>query len=321
MNQKTNQTNIPRAEYHLFHTLNRIERLSINIVYLKKWRTLVKAAKLGKLEATRFKVIFKELHAQYYKRVVLGPPYVTTSRLVVNFLISKTQENLRATVQSFSPYNASAFIGAVRSQIEVNALVNKFILDSTYHKEHLIYNEDRSKAKELKTVININTLVEKLKYEPINYIEQYGELSLLLHPNPSAIKFYAQATGTPTENGSGIFSPKIKRYFEETITPDERYNAWFKNKTWLLFFCIEHFIMMIGALKNDFFVTETEEQQFNYFAMANFLDAHKNEIIKAANNAGKVGADISEAVNETIDRILNRKNGHQDSSSQEAPPN
>lgn len=292
--------------HYKFKRLSGAERLTISLVYFRKWRKIVNVGILQKNERAYFKNYLKEIHARYYLRVVRGPNYVKTSRLILNFLISKTNENARAILVSLEPYNLTIFVQAIRSQIELNALISKYISDSDYHKKHITLNEDRSKVKEVETVININTLVSKMGNTPLPYKSSYDELSLLLHPNPSAIRFYAQAEGEHKPDGTGVFQPKIKYAFDETITRTKQYDDWFRDYIWLFLTLIEHNLILLDSLENDFFVDDNEEKQFSAFAWCHLVSVYQNEIIGAANKTSKNGEDISEAVNKAIQSILKR---------------
>lgn len=258
--------------YHCFDKLSKAEKFTIRMIYFRKWRKLVNSKSLDKNQKKYFSYYFKEIHALHYLRVIQGSRYKKTSQIVYNFLFSKVNENLRAILLGLKPYNLTVFIQAVRSQIELNALLNKFLLDKEYAKEHLTLNEDRSKVNELKTVININTLVNKLDESYIPYKKTYDELSLLLHPNPTGIKFYAQASKGETEDeGECLFSPKINYYFDETITATKEYDEWFKDKLWLFLTCVEHFFIMTSKLDIEFFINEKEEREFTAVGLLDIL--------------------------------------------------
>lgn len=297
----------PDLPHYIFKDLTRIEKLTINLVYYKTWRKLVKSKEISASKQKYFELYFKEIHARYYKRVVRGPNFVKASRLTLNFLFSRANENLRAILFSLKPYNLTTFVHAIRSQIELNALIQKFVQDADYHKKNLTLNEDRARQKELDTVININTLVQKLGDGLLPYVNTYNYLSLLLHPNPTAIRFYAQADGEPTTDKSGIFRPQIKHYFDETITPTARHNSWFDQYLWFFLSAIEHFINLIDSLESDFFLDEQEEKQFNQFAYASLVEAHASEIIAAINQAIADGVDPAERVREILGRIATPK--------------
>lgn len=288
--------------HYIFKNLNRIEKITINLVYFKTWRKLVKSKNLTPSKQKYFELYFKEIHTRYYNRVARGPKLVKASRLTLNFLFSRANENLRATLLSLKPYNLTIFVHAIRSQIELNALLQKFVQDAGYHKRNLTLNEDRAKQKELDTVININTLVQKLGENPLPYVKTYNDLSLLLHPNPTAVRFYAQADGKPTTDGSGIFKPQIKYYFDETITPTESHNSWFDSYTWFFLSSIEHFIILVNSLERDFFLDDQEERMFTNFALASFVETHESEILKAINRAIAEGRDPAEMVKEIFER-------------------
>lgn len=313
-NKELNSEKPQNHSHYICKNLKFLERMTIALVYSKTWKRLVTSSKLNKNEKAYFELYLKEVHARYYLRVVKGPNYIKSSRLVLNFLLSKANENLRAILLSLNPYNLTVFVQAIRSQIELNALVHKFAQDADYHQKLLTLNEDRSRVNDLETVININTLVEKLDKKPLPYSQSYKELSLLLHPNPSAIKFYAQAEGESTADGTGIFKPIIKYYFDETVSSTKRYDDWFNQKIWFFLTITEHFIFLIDELKNDFFINKMEEEQFTTFAWAQIIKTNESQILEAANNAVKNGEDVSIRVQEAIDRIfsqeLQSKNGN-----------
>jgi hypothetical protein len=296
-------------EHYQFKRLRVAEKLTIRIVYWKKWRQFVTKTRLSKNQRQFAKLYFYEIHARYYLTVVRGGKYVTASRLIRNFFLSKANENLRTVISALLPYNLTAFVHGTRSQIEINALLYKFLKDPEYHQSHFSLNEDRKRVKELRTTININTLVDGLDSGVIPYQEIYHSLSLLLHPNPSAIKFYAQAEGTPTKAGTGIFRPKIKYYFDETVTHTESTSDWFSTHVWVFLTCIEHFLILFDDLKNDFYLNEQELKQHTKFAMAEFTAKHQKEILRALNDAVRTGEDPQTALNETVNRLMRTKSG------------
>ena len=295
-------------DHYVYKHLSRLERLTISLVYFKTWRHIVNVGILRKNEKAYFKHYLKEIHARYYLRVVRGPNYVKTSRLILNFLISKANENIRAILLSLEPYNLTTFVQAIRSQIELNALINKYITDEDYHQKHIKLNEDRLKVNEVETVINVNTLVNKLGDEILPYKSSYDELSLLLHPNPSAIKFYAQAEGDATIDGTRLFQPKIKFFFDKTITPTKKYDEWFNKYIWLFFRFVEQNLILIDSLKNEFFINDHEKEQFQAIALSEFIAVHRKEILNAVNKASKNNEDIAESVDREIQLILSKVN-------------
>lgn len=238
-------------------------------------------------------------------RVIQGGPYVKSSRAILNFLLSKANENLRGILSGIQSYNLTIFVHAIRSQIELNALVNKYIIDKKYHESYIMLNEDRSKIKEHEgqNIINIITLIDKLKNDVIQYREYYDNLSLLLHPNPSAIKFYLQAEGTPTSDKSGMFCPNIKYYFNKTISSTEEYDDWFKHYTWTFLAIMEHYLILIDSLKNEFF-SGNEEEQSKFVTLSMFIKNHEKRIIKAINQAEKKNVDMKEFLSKEINNIL-----------------
>lgn len=308
MTNKNKQDEWPQDhDHYVYKQLSRSERLTISIVYFKTWRRIVNIGILRKNERAYFKHYLKEIHARYYLRVVRGPSYVKISRLILNFLISKANENVRAILLSLEPYNLTTFVQAIRSQIELNALINRFITDEDYHQKYINLNEDRSKTKEVETIINVNTLVDKLGNKTLPYKSSYDELSQLLHPNPSALKFYAQAEGEATLDGTGLFQPKIKYFFDKTITPTKKYDEWFNKNIWLFLTFVEHSLLLIDSLKNEFFYNDHEENQFQEIAQSEFFAMHRKEILNAANKALKNDEDIAESVDREIQIILSKK--------------
>jgi hypothetical protein len=299
-------TELSDKQHYKFKNLNTTEKLTIRLVYWRTWRPLVTKSRLSKHQRQHAKQYFYEIHTRYYLRVVRGPSYVTASRLIRNYFLSKANENLRTVISSLSTYNLTAFVHGIRSQIEVNALLYKFIQDPEYHQSHLSLNEDRKRVKELKTVININTLIDGLNSNSslIPYQEIYDSLSRLLHPNPSAIKFYAQAEGTPTKDGTGVFQPKIKFYFDKTVSHTESISNWFSTQTWEFFTCLEHFLILFDDLKYDFYLNDHEREQYTNFAMAEFVAINEKEILRAVNQAARDGRDLQTALNETINRLM-----------------
>jgi hypothetical protein len=296
-------------EHYRFKRLRAVEKFTIGIVYWKTWRHLVTKTRLSKNQRQFTKLYFYEIHTRYYLTVVKGGQYVTASRLIRNFFLSKTNENLRTVISALLPYNLTAFVHGIRSQIEINALLFKFIKDPEYHQSHFSLNEDRTRVKELKTTINVNTLVNGLDSTLIPYQNIYDSLSLLLHPNPSAIKFYAQAEGTPTKDNTGIFSPKIKHFFDETVCHTESTSDWFSDHVWMFLTCIEHFLILFDDLKNEFYLNDHERKQHTTFVMAEFMAQHQKEILCAVNDAARTGEDPQTAINEAVNRLLKAKSG------------
>lgn len=292
---------------YMLKTLKGVEQRTIQLVYFMVWRRLLKNKGLSKNQKSFFKLYFQELHVRYYLSVVQGGPYAKASRLIRNYFLSKTNENLRAILGSLNPYNVTIFVHGFRSQIELNALLNKFIKDPEYHKSHLLLNEDRRLVKELKTTININTLVEGLGSALLPYQKIYHSLSLLLHPNPSAIKFYAQAEGDSTSDGTGIFHPKIKRYFHETISDTKTVSTWFSDYIWCFLTCVEHFLFLFDSLKNEFHLDENEKDQHTAVSTAAIMGLHQKEILKAINKAVRENGDPQEALNQVFEKIFKDK--------------
>lgn len=293
--------------YHKYKNLIKSEKLTISIIYWRKWRKYVQNSKLDKNKKLFFKIYFKEIHALYYLTVLKGSSYITVDRLIKNFFLSRINENMRVVLQSFNPLNLTSFIHGIRSQIETNALLNKFINDEAYFKKFILLNEDRTKVKELDTTININTLVQKIDNEHLNYSEIYNELSLLLHPNPSAVAFYSQAEKTKETDGTNMAQPKLSHYFDETITPSSFTKKWFDDHVWFFLTSIEHFLILYIDLQTSFYINEEESENHQNIASAEFISKHQKEILASVNQAAREGKNIEEAANNIIKEILNRK--------------
>jgi len=60
--EKTTENN----NYHRYKDLARSEKITISIIYWKKWRKYVKKSKLNQESKLFFKLYFKEIHALYY---------------------------------------------------------------------------------------------------------------------------------------------------------------------------------------------------------------------------------------------------------------
>ncbi len=292
--------------HYLLKTLKRSEQWTIKIVYHTQWRKFVTNKGLSANQVSYFKLYFQEVHARYYLTVIKGGVYVTGARLIRNYFLSKANENLRSVLGALRPYNLTVFVQGVRSQIELNALLNKFIKDPSYHKQHLLLNEDRKRVKEIPTTINVHTLVEALESDIIPYREMYHTLSLLLHPNPSAIKFYAQAEKDPFKDGPNIRRPNLSFYFVETIAETDATSKWFSNVVWSFLTCIEHFLILFDALKNEFHLNEDEEKEHNVFAMAEFMGHYKKEISHALNKAARENTDKQEVLNKVFEHLLSK---------------
>ena len=293
-------------DHYLLGTLKRSERWTIKLVYSFRWRKIVKNKGLSNNQCKYFELYFKEIHVRYYLTVVSGGPYVTGARLIRNFVTSKANENLRAVLGALQPYNLTVFVQGIRSQIELNALLNKFIKDPSYHEQHLLLNEDRKRVKEVPTTININTLVEGLSSEIIPYQELYHDLSLLLHPNPSAIKFYAQAERDSSPGAPPIGRPNLSFFFTETIIGTKNTEKWFSVQVWAFLTCVEHFLILFDTLKNEFHLTEQEREEHFGFAMAELVRRRRKEILSGLNKAERENTDKQHAINEVFTHALKK---------------
>lgn len=294
-------------DYHNYKNLAKSEKFTISVIYWRKWRKYVQGSKLNKNKKMFFKIYFKEIHALYYLTVLKGSKYVTVDRLIKNFFVSRVNENMRIILQSFNSINLTSFIHGIRSQIETNALLNKFITDEEYFKKFILLNEDRSKIKELDTTININTLVQKIDSEHLDYLDKYNELSLLLHPNPSAVAFYSQAEKTKDTEETGMAEANLSYYFNETITQSPFIEKWFDTHIWFFLTTIEHFLILYVDLQISFYINEEESINHRNIDLSVFVSKHKKEILVSVNKAVREGKSTEEAINNTIKEILRKK--------------
>lgn len=305
--EERDESTIIDGKRYQFSKLSKFEKFVIRSIYWRNWRHFVNNKRLSNNQRKYFKIYFLEVHTLFYHTVNKGGSYFKLSRLLRNFLLSKANENLRTVLSSLTPYNLTSFVHGLRSQIEINALLSKFIKDPNYHETHFTLNEDRSRVNELKTTININTLVNGMNSDIIQYKVIYDELSLLLHPNPSAIRFYAQAEGQKTEKGDGVYHPQISPYFYETITHTNTTSEWFGARVWTFLTLIEHFLILFNQLKHEFYLNEFEKDQHQNFAMAEFVSVNKKDILRAVNDAEKNNEDVQEALNKVIDKLRTHK--------------
>lgn len=292
--------------WHKYKNLQNSEKLTIWLVFYKCWRRSLRRAKLQKNEFAYFKLYLMEIHARFYKKIILSGNFLTAEKLLMNSLLSRANENIRLLLDSMSPYNLIGFVSAIRSQIELNALINKYISDKSYHEKFIVLNQDRTKAKEMETVINIKTLIGKLDLEMIPYSSVYADLSLLLHPNPAMVPMYAQIQ--KGKSGTGMGHPNINWYFDRTIAESENSKNWFNDYMWSFLTFVQHFILLIDQLKNDFYLNDDEKMQHMGFIHANFLKVHQKEINDAVNNAMNKGEDVGDAVRRVYDEILKGDN-------------
>ena len=180
------------------------------------------------------------------------------------------------------------------------------INDEEYFKKFILLNEDRSKVKELETTININTLVQKIDNEHLNYLEIYNELSLLLHPNPSAVAFYSQAEKTTLTEGTKMAQPKLSHFFDETITNSQFTEEWFDKHVWFFLTLIEHFLILYIDLQTSCYINNEEKTNHTNITLAKIISKHQKEILAHVNQAVREGKDIEEATNNIITEILNK---------------
>lgn len=272
-----------RQEHHIFHTLKWIERFTIRQVYKKSWKKFVRTAGIAKNMEKFFEQYFLEIHTRYYKNIIQKSHFIKVEDLIRGFFLYKANESMRACLTSLNPYNITSFVQAIRTQIETTALLYKFCNDPEYYQNYLKLNEDRDpkKLKELDSVLNIITLVKQLDNTIIPYVDTYNYISSLLHPNPSAIRFYYQPDKTNIEN---VCSPHISFYFRETVVRTEKIDEWFDQHLWLFLTMMEHYLILFDKLTHTFFIDENEETNSYIFHMSHFVKENEKEILKIMNN-------------------------------------
>ncbi|WP_242917422.1 hypothetical protein [Pontibacter liquoris] len=262
-----------------YSRLSTPERMVISTTHFFYDRKYLKAAKLNNKEKQIFKKLFIELHVLFYNKVINGPRFFKISRLIQNFLFLRAKENIRLVLFAFNPFNLTAFVHGIRSQIEINALLNRFVRENdSYFEEYFTRSEDRKKDDRL---VNIQTLIDKMDNHIINYRELYDDLSNILHPNPTAVKLHTQAT--PANSSlEGAYAPKISRYFEETLPYTVESKKWFS--AYLLEFSISviHFFELIEKLNKDFFINEKEKNDFEILSMLQIVS--QKDFLKYVNS-------------------------------------
>ena len=272
-----------------YSQLSTPEKLVISTTHYFYDRKFLRTAKLNKIEKQLFKKIFIELHVYFYFKIIKGPNYFKISRLIQNFLFLRVKENLRLVLFAYNPHNLTAFVHGIRSQIEINALLNRFTRENdSYFEEYFIRSEDRKRDDRL---INIQTLIDKMDNDVINYRELYDYLSNILHPNPSAVKLHTQATPS-NSNFKSAFIPKISHYFAETFPNTSESKSWFG--TYLLQFAISviHFFELIEKLNKDFFINAEEKRDFEILSMLQIVN--QKEFLKYVNSNKLEDIDMTE---------------------------
>jgi hypothetical protein len=252
-----------------YSELSRSEKLSISMTYFFNDRKYLTRVRLDKQGKQLFKKIFIELHISYYKKIIKGPNYVKISRLILNFLFLRAKENLRLVLFSHQPYNLTAFVHGIRSQIEINALLNKFIkVNDQYYEDYFLKSEDRKNADRL---INILTLIEAMDTCVVDYKQLYDELSNILHPNPRAVKLYTQAK--PSEsNIKSLYKPNISFYFTDTFPNTLESKTWFDIRSSCFARSVIDFLNMIGKMNKDFFISTSEQKDYEISLMLEIIN-------------------------------------------------
>ena len=268
-------------------SLKTSERILISNIYRKNDKKYVRKAKLTKTEKQLYKKLFIELHVSFYENIIQGPNYIKVSRLVLNFLYLRAKENLRLVLSSYRPYNLTAFVHGIRSQVEINALLNRFIKENDkYFEEYFHRSEDRQSENPL---INILTLINKLNHEVLDYRKFYDSLSNILHPNPTAVKMHVQAK--PDKNSMNRFhNPWISFYFDRTFPRTQESARWFKEHLNVFALLVIDFIETINKLEKDFFINEKEERDFNMLAMLEITN--QKDFLNYANKQIKEGKEV-----------------------------
>lgn len=161
-----------------YRQLSASERLTILRTYFFSDRKLLRSAGLNKNEKKIFRKLFIELHVNFYLKIIKGPKYVKISRLILNFLFLRAKENLRLVLISYKPYNLTAFVHGIRSQIEINALLIRFIKDNDkYFEEYFSKSEER---KSIDKLINIQSLIDKMDDNIIDYRVLYMSYNAIM---------------------------------------------------------------------------------------------------------------------------------------------
>lgn len=290
------------VKWYRFDQLRFTERFLIQLVYWRSWRRLVKRSNVPAALQADTQRRFHEIHVRFYEKVVRGPEYVSIGRLTAKFLTSRANENMRTVLCALHPFNLSAFVHGIRSQIELNALTANFVRKPELWNEFVTMNDDRRNKEAANTVTNINTLVSKLGDE----IERlYHDLSLLLHPNPTALRFYVQAEKkNPSINYAEL---TLNVFFNKTVEANSISNAWFLSRFETFLFLVDWFLIYFDSLPGVEIDTNKEGKAFDQAAMANYihtLASNTHKFTDALNKAHRQGKDPEKAIAEVVDDLF-----------------
>lgn len=290
------------VKWYRFEQLKSTERFLIRIVYWRAWRRLVKRSNVPAALQVDTQRRFHEIHVRFYEKVVQGPKYVSIGRLTANFLICRANENMRTVLCALHPLNLSAFVHGIRSQIELIALTANFVRKPELWNEFVTMNDDRRNKEATNTVTNINTLVSKLGDE----IEQlYHDLSLLLHPNPTALRFYAQAEKVnPNVNYAEL---TLNVFFEKTVAANPIANTWFLDRFETFLFLVDWFLIYFDSLPGVGIDADKEGKAFEQAATATYihtLASNTHKFTDALNKAHRQGKDPEKAIAEVVDDLF-----------------
>lgn len=290
------------VKWYRFEQLKFTERLLIQLVYWRSWRRHVKRSNIPAALQAETQRRFHEIHVRYYEKVVRGPKYISIGRLTANLLTCRTNENMRTVLSALHPLNLSAFVHGIRSQIELNALTANFVRKPDLWNEFVTMNDDRKKKEATNTVTNINTLVSKLGPE----IEQlYHDLSLLLHPNPTALRFYAQAEKT---NPNATYAElNLNVYFDKTLTANPATNAWFLDRFETFLFLVDWFLIYFDSLPGVEIDMDKEGKAFEQAATAAYihtLASNTHKFTAAMNKAHRQGKNPENAIAEVVNDLF-----------------
>lgn len=262
-----------------YQSLQKSERASILMNYFFNDRKYISNSGLKREEKQLLKKLFIELHTSFYTKIIRGPKYIKTSRIILHFLYLRTKENLRLILFSSKPYNLNGFIHGIRSQIEINALLNKFLKeDDKYFEEYFLKSEDR---KDENRLLNVLTLIDHMGDQVVSYRKLYEQLSNILHPNPTAVKLHTQATPS-SSNIKSLYNPWMSFYFNETYPNSLISQQWFNLHLEPFTMMVIHFLELIKKLDKDFFISHGEEKDFEMISTLQIIN--QKEFFKYINS-------------------------------------
>ncbi len=173
---------------------------------------------MGRERAREIKILMCQLHLRHYMHNILFGTRITPRTVMYQFILSRTDENLRLAVSSLVAENRMGFFMAMRSQLELNAHTYYLTNDEAYAQRFHRSPEDRAKDKgNPELVKNIFTLVQKYESTFTGYQGLYDYCSSYIHPNPSTTLCYIR----PSASIDGKLDGDKDMFFQVTWFRDD----------------------------------------------------------------------------------------------------